>query len=145
MKKSRLTKILVEGDEQFLQELVSQVEEVESIQMERKPSTGLVMVKTRDSVSMQPFYMGEILVTECTVSINGKFGMGVIQGEQPIRSYQIAVIDAAFNAKLPIVLKLLPKIENEEQKIRNKHLKEAAINAQSRVHFDTMEDYNDKS
>lgn len=145
MKKSRLTKILVEGDEQFLQQLVSEVEEVASIQIERKPSTGLVMVKTRDSVSMQPFYMGEILVTECTVSINGKFGMGVIQGEQPNRSYQIAVIDAAFNAKLPIVSKLLPKLENEEQKIENKHLKEAAISAQTRVHFDTMEDYNDKS
>ncbi|MEB1805918.1 MAG: phosphonate C-P lyase system protein PhnG [Bacillaceae bacterium] len=145
MKKSRLTKILVEGNEQFLELLVSEVEEVAFIQMERKPSTGLVMVKTRDSISMEPFYMGEILVTECTVSINGKFGMGVIQGEQPIRSYQIAVIDAAFNAKLPIVLKLLPKLENEERKIRNKHVKEAAINAQSRVHFDTMEDYNDKS
>ncbi|MDE5414754.1 phosphonate C-P lyase system protein PhnG [Alkalihalobacterium chitinilyticum] len=145
MKKSRLTKILVEGDEQFLQQLVSEVKEVASIQMERKPSTGLVMVKTRDSVSMQPFFMGEILVTECTVSINGKFGMGVIQGEQPKRSYQIAVIDATFNAKLPIVSKLLPKLENEEQKIRNKHVKEAVINAESRVHFDTMEDYNDRS
>ncbi|WP_209124180.1 phosphonate C-P lyase system protein PhnG [Alkalihalobacillus sp. BA299] len=145
MKKSRLTKILVEGDPQFLKQMVCEIETVAKIQMERKPATGLVMVKTRDSVSSQPFYMGEILVTECMVSINSKYGMGVIKGEQPERAYQIAVVDAAFNANLPIITQLNKKLLEEEQNIRHRHLREAALANQTRVHFDTMEDYNDKS
>ncbi|WP_078381926.1 phosphonate C-P lyase system protein PhnG [Sutcliffiella halmapala] len=145
MKKSRLTKILVEGEPSVLQYLASEVEKVATVQIERKPTTGLVMVQARDSVSEQPFYMGEILVTECTVSIEGKFGMGVVKGEEPERSYYIAVVDAAFNAGLSVITELIPTMEYEEQAIRNKHLKEAALVAQSQVHFDTMEDYNDKS
>jgi alpha-D-ribose 1-methylphosphonate 5-triphosphate synthase subunit PhnG len=145
MKKSRLTRILIEGDPDVLKKLCAQVEEAVSIRVEHQPKTGLVMMKTRDSVSMQPFYNGEVLVTECTVSIQGEIGFGVTMGEEPERAYQMAAVDAAFNAGLPITASWMTELEEEEEKIRKKHLKESAIVAQSRVHFDTMEDYNDKS
>lgn len=145
MKKSRLTKILIDGNPELLKNISSQVEEIVSVQMERSPKTSLVMLKARDSVSMQPFYMGEVLVTECTVAILGQFGMGVIMGEEPERSYQIAVVDAAFNADLPITESWIPLLEQEEKNIQRRHLMESKMVSQSQVNFDTMEDYNDKS
>ncbi|WP_408008177.1 phosphonate C-P lyase system protein PhnG [Pseudalkalibacillus sp. A8] len=145
MKKSRLTRILVEGDPAFLKKLSAQVEENETVKLENQPKTSLVMLKSRDSVSKQPFFMGEVLVTESTVSIQGKFGIGVIMGENPTRSYQIAVVDAAFNADLPIVDTWIHELEQEEMNIKSKYLKESALAAKSQVNFDTMEDYNDKS
>ncbi|MFC0271047.1 phosphonate C-P lyase system protein PhnG [Metabacillus herbersteinensis] len=145
MKKSRLTKILVEGNPTILKDLSTQVEDTMSIQMERSPKTSLVMMKARDSVSMQPFHMGEVLVTECTVSIQRAFGIGVLMGEEPERSYQIAVVDAAFNAELPFTKTWISTLEQEELNIRERHLKESAIVSRSQVNFNTMEDYNDKS
>ncbi|WP_456277347.1 phosphonate C-P lyase system protein PhnG [Bacillus sp. AK128] len=145
MKKSELTKILVEGNPELLKQLSLQAEELVVIKIERKPKTGLIMLKVRDSVSMQPFYMGEVLVTECTVSIDGMYGMGTIMGEEFERSYQIAVIDAVFNVGLPIVQEWLPILEEEAMSIKRKHQKEQAMAVSSRVNFDTMEDYNAKS
>ena len=75
------------------------------------------MLKARDSISMQPFYLGEGLVTECSVSIQGKFGFGAIMGEDPERSYQIAVVDAGFYDRLPLVDSWIPELEREERNI----------------------------
>lgn len=145
MKKSRLSKILIEGNPQLLEKLAAQVQETHTVNVKRSPSTGLVMMKTRDSVSRQPFYMGEVLITECTVEINGIFGMGVLMGEEPDRAYSIALVDAAFNAKLPITDVWLTELEEEERKINSYQQIEMSKLAGSKVNFDTMEDYNDKS
>lgn len=143
LKKSRLTKILVEGDSVLLKNMAAEVEKEAEIRMEKPPQTSLVMMKALDSVSTQPFYMGEVLVTECMVAIEDHFGMGVIMGEEPDRAYQIAVIDAAFNAHLPVVDRLMPLLEKEEGHIMESQSMESAIASASRVRFDTMEDHND--
>jgi alpha-D-ribose 1-methylphosphonate 5-triphosphate synthase subunit PhnG len=145
MKKSRLTKILVEGRHEFLTKWTEAIEKMTNVNIVRAPSTGLVMLKTRDSVSKQPFYMGEVLVTECSVSIDHHAGFGIIMGENPQRSYQIAVVDAALNAQLPITSQLLSELEMEERYIQQRINEEAARAATTKVQFDTMEDYNAKS
>lgn len=144
MKKARLSKILVEGNQELMKQIAINIEEISSIKIERSPQTGLVMMKTRDSVSKQPFYMGEVLVTECVVEVEGVAGIGILMGENPERAYQIALIDAAFNAKLPIINHWITLLEEEERKISARQEKELAMASSSRVNFDTMEDYNDK-
>ena len=42
----------------------------------------------------QPFYLGEALTTECEVIVNDTIGYGICLGDEPVRSYCIAVIDA---------------------------------------------------
>ncbi|MFS8579188.1 MAG: phosphonate C-P lyase system protein PhnG, partial [Novibacillus thermophilus] len=64
MKKARLTKILVEGNRDLLKKMAQQVEKRVEVKVEQPPRKGLVMLKARDSISMQPFYLGEGLVTE---------------------------------------------------------------------------------
>jgi len=145
MKKARLTKILVEGDPELLKNMSSEIEEFCQVQIEDPPETGLVMVKARDSISMKPFYIGENLVTECTVSVNGTMGMGVLMGEEPVRAYQIAVIDAAFNADIAQIERWKLELEQEEERIAQRVMKEQERVSRSRVQFDTMEDYNGKS
>jgi len=145
MKKARLTKILVEGDPELLKDMASEIEACCQVQIEDPPETGLVMVKARDSISMKPFYIGENLVTECTVSVNGSMGMGVLMGEEYVRAYQMAVIDAAFNANIAQVERWKLVLEQEEEKIAQRVMKEQERVSRSRVQFDTMEDYNGKS
>ena len=65
-------------------------------------------------------------------------------GERPDNAYQLAIVDAAFNAELPETAGWVPILEEEEQRIRQRQQKESALVAQSKVNFDTMEDYHAK-
>ncbi|MDD9150024.1 phosphonate C-P lyase system protein PhnG [Sporolactobacillus sp. CQH2019] len=144
MNKRRLSKILVNCDMALLKKLSGQAEALEKIRIERAPQTSLVMMKTRDSVSMQPFYMGEVLVTECAVSVRNTFGIGVVIGEQPERAYRIAVIDAALNAGLPAVKDWSPVLEAAEKRMTGQRKLEHARASASKVNFDTMGEFHDQ-
>src|SRR6476620_6938337 len=117
MKKSRLTQILVEGSPSLLEKLALQVEQKYQVTVVRAPEKSLVMNKARDSVSGHPFYMGEILITECTVSVDSVFGFGAIMGEEPDRAYQLAIVDCAYNAKLSETLEWEKLLFEEEKQI----------------------------
>src|SRR5580693_8743330 len=47
-----------------------------------------------DSLEKQRFFLGEALTTECEVSVDGTPGYGLCLGEEPLRCYSIAVVDA---------------------------------------------------
>ena len=57
------------------------------------------MVRANDSVENQEFYLGEVLITETEVSIKDTPGLGICTGDQPTRSYCMAVFDAALQLK----------------------------------------------
>ncbi|MCQ2011282.1 MAG: phosphonate C-P lyase system protein PhnG [Sporolactobacillus sp.] len=144
MNKQQLSRIMSACSLPLLEEITYKIEQEQKVQVEREPQTSLVMTKTKDSVSSQPFYLGEVLVTECTASVHGQFGIGIVVGRKPIRAYCMAVIDAAHNAGLPLLDQYGSQFHAEEQRIQETHALEYARNAQSQVHFNTMEEYNDK-
>ncbi len=145
LEKLRLTKILIEGNPNLLAQLADEIEKSYDITIDSGPEKSLVMMKSQNSVTKQPFYSGEVLVTECKVSINSYYGLGVIMGERPDNAYQLAIVDAAFNAELPETAGWVSILEEEEQRIRLSHQKESGLVAQSKVSFDTMEDFHAKS
>ncbi|MFT8708341.1 MAG: phosphonate C-P lyase system protein PhnG [Sporolactobacillus sp.] len=138
--KRRLSRLLTACDMAFLQRMTDDLE-LSAIQTERAPKTSIVMTKVRDSVSNQPFYLGEVLVTECTVSMAGKFGIGVVIGEQPERAYRMAAIDAAVNAGSSILDKWQAELTAEERRIAATRHLECVRSAESKVNFDTMGEY----
>lgn len=98
--------ILIEADLNSLKSFVENLEKSYEIQITKKPFLGLTMVKANDSVEKQPFYLGEALVTETEVSINNQAGIGICVGDESVRSYCVAVIDALLQLKdenLPII------------------------------------------
>ncbi|WP_158737055.1 phosphonate C-P lyase system protein PhnG [Alteribacillus sp. YIM 98480] len=144
MKRKRLTRILVEGTDEFVESLVEEAVSEYDITIDKDPEKSLVMLKNSDSVSNQPFYSGEVLVTECSVTVEGSSGFGVVMGERPDKAFAIAVIDAIFNADLPPADRWKTRLLEEEEKIDQKHYKEAAMAARTKVNFDTMEGYDDQ-
>lgn len=145
MKKSRLTQILVEGTPSFLEKLALEMEQKYSVILVRSPEKSLVMNKARDSVSGHAFYMGEVLITECTVSINSVYGFGAIMGAEPDRAYQLAIVDCAYNAKLPEIQTWNGLLIAEEQQIIYKKRLEFSRIMKTKVNFDTMGEYHAKS
>lgn len=86
--------VLCECDLAPLKDLVIGLEQKHSIQMLKEPFVGLTMIRAEDSLDQQEFFLGEALTTECEVSVDGAFGSGVCLGEEPVRGYCLAVIDA---------------------------------------------------
>jgi alpha-D-ribose 1-methylphosphonate 5-triphosphate synthase subunit PhnG len=144
MKRSQITRALIEGDGTLLDRLCEQIEQSYTITVIKPPEKSLVMTKANDSVSQQPFYLGEVLVTECTISIDGIYGFGVLMGEEAERAYQLAVVDGAFQAKLPETEGWYAELLLKEQSITAAHRLEYSQAMKTKVNFDTMEEYNAK-
>lgn len=86
--------ILCECDAAPLEAFVRQIETECVVQVVRHPSIATTMIRAEDSVEGQPFYLGEALITECEVTVEGQVGFGVCLGDEPLRCYCIAVVDA---------------------------------------------------
>lgn len=111
--------ILCECELEPLERFVASLEEKFEAKIARVPSVCMTMIQAADSVEHQEFYLGEALTTECEVLIHGQRGYGVCLGDEPVRSYCIAFIDAL--AQLPGAD--LSKVESflaEQESIINK-------------------------
>jgi alpha-D-ribose 1-methylphosphonate 5-triphosphate synthase subunit PhnG len=141
MKRSRRTRILVEGKRTLLERLTSEIEASSNVRTLRSPETSLVMGKAKDSVSGQPFFIGEILVTECTVELDGTTGFGICLGEEPEKAYCLAVVDAAFQAGHPDIPVWTELLQEEEKHVLQREKQELERILQTKVHFETAEEY----
>jgi len=71
VERARRTKILIEGSAELRRELARRVEGRRSVLVVDEPRGALVMVKARESAKNGLFYLGELLVTEAKVQIEG--------------------------------------------------------------------------
>ncbi len=102
--------ILCECDLDVLENLVTVLEPAYQITIARAPQICLTMVKAEDSVEHQAFYLGEVLTTDCEVIVNGYTGYGLVIGDEPVRSYCIAFLDALIRlcgGAIPVVAQFL--------------------------------------
>ena len=86
--------IICECDLEPLETFVKELEPHCAIQVVRHPAVGTTMIRAEDSVEGQPFYLGEALITECELNIDGQPGFGLCLGDEPVRSYCMAFLDA---------------------------------------------------
>lgn len=138
MKKRRLSYVLAHSDIQNLEEEVEKLEKKFSVTLLKAPELGLAMVKVKDGVYKESFYIGEVLITECSVHLDGALGMGIVQGDDERRAYCMGVIDAAFNSDKVCKEELIKKIEIWETKIKDTHIEEQSMVEGSKVKFNIM-------
>ncbi|HEV3412884.1 MAG TPA: phosphonate C-P lyase system protein PhnG [Puia sp.] len=79
-----------------LAEFVRGLEQEYAVTVVRQPAVCMTMVQTEDSVEGQPFYLGEALTTECELQVDGQAGLGLCLGDEPLRCYCIAFVDAVL-------------------------------------------------
>lgn len=142
MEKIRITRIAAECKIEKLQDWAKRIEENHNVEIVRNPQKTLVLTKARDSAALQPFYLGEVLASACTVEADGSIGFGLIIGDEPERAYLIAVIDAALEGNFEEVEEILPEMFEEEKEIEKRQKRELALSQKTRVNFETMGDIN---
>lgn len=138
MKKRRLSYILAHTNIENLKKEVEKLENLYRVSTVKEPEMGLTMVKVKDGVYKEKFYIGELLITECSVHLDGILGMGIVQGDDPERAYLMGVIDAAFNSEKVDKGELLKVIESWEKTIKDIYIEEKSMVEGSKVKFNTM-------
>lgn len=139
MTRNKRTYILVECMTDLPKRLCAQIENKYEINVLEAPNNGLVMLKMRENSKRSLFYLGEVLVTECKVEINGVIGLGILNGLDEQKAYQLAVIDAAYNAHLPETDDWTALLQQDLSTIEEYNEQESARILQTKVNFETMD------
>ena len=138
MNRRMRTEILIQSSpllgEQMANEITSAYEVIELL----APRQGLTMVKVRETAKNSLFYMGEILMTEAMVEIDGHVGVGMITGIEEQRARHLAIIDAAYEAHLPESHSWNVQLMEAEQTLQENKAREHAQLMKTKVSFDTM-------
>lgn len=137
MNKKRLFQILARADREEVIQLGNKLkQECHSVTVVKKPEKTLTMIKMREPVKNSLFYLGEIIVTEATVTLDGSTGVAVTMGDDFDKTLSMAMIDAACNAGVFHYEELLLAWESEQ------HLqmeKENAMMQKTKVDFHSMD------
>lgn len=102
----------------------------------KKPGKTLAMVKMREPVRSSLFYLGEVLVCEAIVEIDGVKGLAVTLGDDYAKTMNMAIIDAACNKGIFTDEDQLIMLELAQQEIEQK---ENALHLQTMVSFQSMD------
>ncbi|MEG0274584.1 phosphonate C-P lyase system protein PhnG [Amedibacillus sp. YH-ame10] len=139
MKRKERCEILIHCKENFLDKWADKLENSAQMTLLEEPATGLVMVKMRESAQNSLFYLGEVFVSEAKVSCNGHIGIGIITGNQLQKAYDLAVIDAAYKAELPLLSEFEIELKKEAVRLQEERTQKHRKIMKTKVNFDTMD------
>ena len=133
MTKRELSAILAKASAEEVAVLAEPIKAKAQIQVLKEPQKTLVMVKVREAIKNSLFYLGEVLATECMVTVNGVKGMSVIAGDQFDKAINIAVIDGYLNgnASSADILEQIAALGISQQQARqhmNRQIRKSKVN-----------------
>jgi alpha-D-ribose 1-methylphosphonate 5-triphosphate synthase subunit PhnG len=131
--------ILCECTLDVLEAFVRELESRHTVQIIRQPAVCMTMIRAEDSVEAQPFYLGEVLVTDCEVQVDGQAGYGLCMGDEPVRCYCMAVIDALLLSDGPHSSKVRAFLEAQAVLIADRQRLEYNLIQRTKVDFKLME------
>lgn len=131
--------IMAEGDLDRLLELAQMVADRQPVKIMLSPEACTAMLQAVDSVGDTPFFLGEVLMTEAAVEINGVAGYGFALEDEPRRALAIAIVDAALAAGVAETAAVRQVLAAEEASLRERERREAGLVAATKVNFAIME------
>jgi alpha-D-ribose 1-methylphosphonate 5-triphosphate synthase subunit PhnG len=131
--------VLARADANQLNAIYQTLEQVPPHDFLRPPEQGLVMVRGRAGGTGQPFNMGEMVITRCSVRLSdGHEGHAYVAGRDTKKAEQAAVLDGllqdpAWQARIEqnVVAPLRQQEQEKRHQIRQK-------SAATKVDFFTM-------
>lgn len=136
MEKKRLFKILSKAESEKVAELGKKIRDKYPVTVIKKPEKTLAMIKMREPVQNSLFYLGEVIISEASVSIDGTVGRAAAMGDDFEKTLNMAVIDAACNKGIFEDEKILLEWEAKQNEITEK---ENAMLQKTKVNFHSMD------
>jgi alpha-D-ribose 1-methylphosphonate 5-triphosphate synthase subunit PhnG len=136
MDKKRLSKILAKADRQTVAALSAEIQEAHRPVVIKEPGKTLTMIKMREPVKQSLFYIGEVIVCEAVVELDGTKGVAVVMGDDTGKTLDMAIIDAAVNKGVFTGMDALLALEKEQN---DRVMRENAMHLKSMVNFESMD------
>jgi len=136
MDKKRLTKILAKADRDVIASLSADIQKTHKPVIVKEPGKTLTMIKMREPVKQSLFYIGEVIVCEAVVEIDGIKGVAVLMGDDAEKTLNMAIIDAAVNKDIFVGMDDLFVLEKEQNDLVRK---ENALHLKTMVNFESMD------
>ena len=136
MEKKRLTKILARADRQDVAALSADILRTYRPVIVKEPGKTLTMIKMREPVRQSLFYIGEVIVCEAAVEIDGVKGVAVAMGDDAEKALNMAIIDAAINKGVFNGMDTLFRLEKEQN---DRVMRENAMHLKTMVNFESMD------
>ena len=138
MNRRERTAVLAGARTEEVKDAAKEIRESCEIQILKQPQKTLVMVKVRESVKKSLFYLGEVLATECMVTVNGIKGASVMAGDDFEKCISAAIIDGYLNDASNDHMAVLEKIEKLKEKQEKAREKLNRQLRKSKVNFNVM-------
>ena len=136
LEKKRLTKILAKADRRDVALLSADIQKTYRPVVVKEPGKTLAMIKMRDPVRQSLFYIGEVIVCEALVEIDGVRGSAVLMGDDAEKTLDMAIIDAAVNKGVFACMDKLIELESQQNDIE---MRENAMHLKTMVNFESMD------
>lgn len=138
MQGDALDRVAGRGSLEGLTELILGIEERHRVEIVRVPEAVMLMIRAQDSLEGQEFYLGEALVTQCEVQVNGVTGYGMCLGDEPVRSYVMGVLDA-LREQDGLDAGVAAFVAGESERLDRQDREEFARTMRTRVDFKLLE------
>jgi len=136
MDKNRLTKILAKTDSRVIEALSADIQKTCRPVIVKEPGKTLAMIRMREPVKQSLFYIGEVIVCEAVVEIDGIQGVAVVMGDDEAKTLDMAIIDAAINLGVFNGWNMLLELEKEQNDMV---MRENAMHLKTMVNFESMD------
>jgi len=134
--KKQLTKILARADKRDIATLAADIQKMHKPVIVKEPDKTLTMIKMREPVKQSLFYIGEVIVCEAAVEIDGVLGVAVLMGDDSEKTLNMAIIDAAINKGVFCDMDRLFELERAQNNVL---MKENAMHLKTMVKFESMD------
>ncbi len=109
-----------------------------TVRIIRGPTVGMVMLQARESVEGIRFNVGEVLVTEALVAVDGHQGYAMVQGMAREHALAGAICDAAVEADHADATRILAVLRDANERAVQEYRAQWAAVAGTRVSFEEM-------
>ncbi len=110
------------------------------VTVSRPPLVCLTMIPAEDSLEKQKFFLGEALTTECEVLVEQQPGYGLCLGDEPVRTYCMAVVDAFVHGVSSTPAKIEAFLHQQQAVLARRQQEEFDLILQTQVDFKLMEE-----
>lgn len=139
MEKRRFFRILAHAAGEQVVLLSREIERQHVVSILKDPQKSLVMIQAKEPVKGSRFYLGEALVCEAMVEVDGVKGMAVTLGDDFEKVLAMSVLDAAFNLQAPECAGIEEALLELEQKQLDMQERENGMYQRTRVHFESLD------
>ncbi|MBU4057325.1 phosphonate C-P lyase system protein PhnG [Patescibacteria group bacterium] len=139
MTRAEYFEIIAQSSEKVLVPLAEKILQISSMIIKKKPEKGMLMLQTRDGAADTLFNLGEILVTECMVELDGVEGYMMMPGNVPEKAIAGAVIEAALAGGHNLSEEIKATLAQEKKRVNKEKAKEVFDVEKTAVRFEIMD------